>query len=73
MSPFEPIFHFMTPAPVAHDRHVGGSDQNSTLWFGVPAIAAGAYHMDTYLRPPARMVDGNGVDACVPAHDEPLV
>ncbi len=31
-------------ALVAHDRHVGDTDQNSTLWFGLPEVALGVFH-----------------------------
>src|SRR5712692_7545761 len=43
-------FHFMTPALVAHDARVGGSDQSSTLSCGLPRIAKAPCHRrDTFL------------------------
>ena len=43
----------------AFGKHVGDTDQNNTLWFGVPSIAPGMFHMGTLLRSSQMIFDGN--------------
>ncbi|HEX9135342.1 MAG TPA: hypothetical protein VF905_00165, partial [Nitrospirota bacterium] len=43
---------------VAYDAHVGDSDQNNTLCFGVPSLAAGVLHRGTRLRSLEMILDG---------------
>jgi hypothetical protein len=48
-----------SPAFVAYDRPVDDTDQSSTVWFDVPAIAPEAFHTSTLLHSPHLIFDGN--------------
>jgi hypothetical protein len=44
---------------VACDKRADDTDQNKTVWVGVPLTAPEAFHMDTLLRSSQMIVDGN--------------
>lgn len=56
---------------VAHDRHVGDNDQNSTLWFGVPEVARGEFHTGICLIFEMKSLPASGESGvCVEWKDE---